>query len=450
MMKKGSSERGQALILIVFGIIALVGMTALTIDGGNAYSDRRNAQNTADTSALAAALAKVKNQDYTNAALARAASNGYNNNGTSSIVQVYNPPQSGTYAGNSEYIQVIITSNVETYFAPVIGIQQITNKVEAIARAKPGDVNAPFFNGAALVALKQTGSGTFNANGNVTAVIRNSGIFSNSASNCGANFNGNVNVTVDTSISAAGTVCKNGNVKITGAIQNGQGQMPYPPSISAPIIDAPCTGNGYKSGNIYFPGNYSGISINGNNNITLAPGNYCLTSDFTVNGNTTLTANNVTITMTNGSFSLNGNSNMNCNNFVFYAKQGSFTVNGNNKFTCTEATFRLDTNSITWNGNATINLSAQTSGMFKGLLIYMPYGNSNSLTLNGNSGNTITGTIMAPSADVTINGNSGTTGYHSQIVGYTITLNGNSNTNMYWDATENFTANQPAIVELTK
>ena len=55
-MKKINSQRGQALILIALAVVGLVGFTALTIDGGLVLSDRRNAQNTADTSVLAAAL----------------------------------------------------------------------------------------------------------------------------------------------------------------------------------------------------------------------------------------------------------------------------------------------------------------------------------------------------------------------------------------------------------
>ena len=57
-MKHSKHEKGQALILIVLAIFGLVGLTGLTIDGGNAYSDRRHAQNAADAAVLAAALAK--------------------------------------------------------------------------------------------------------------------------------------------------------------------------------------------------------------------------------------------------------------------------------------------------------------------------------------------------------------------------------------------------------
>ena len=56
MKSMRKSERGQVLVIMAFGMFALLGMTALAIDGGNAYSDRRHAQNAADTAALAAGL----------------------------------------------------------------------------------------------------------------------------------------------------------------------------------------------------------------------------------------------------------------------------------------------------------------------------------------------------------------------------------------------------------
>ncbi len=59
-MKLKSSERGQALVLIAFAAVGLFAFTALAIDGSRVYSDRRHAQNAADTSALAAALARIR------------------------------------------------------------------------------------------------------------------------------------------------------------------------------------------------------------------------------------------------------------------------------------------------------------------------------------------------------------------------------------------------------
>ncbi|MEJ2303473.1 MAG: Tad domain-containing protein [Anaerolineales bacterium] len=52
-VNNSSSERGQALILLVFAAVALLGFTALAIDGGMVYADRRHAQNAADAASLA-------------------------------------------------------------------------------------------------------------------------------------------------------------------------------------------------------------------------------------------------------------------------------------------------------------------------------------------------------------------------------------------------------------
>src|SRR5512135_615887 len=83
-------QRGQALILIVLAIVGMVGLTGLAIDGGNAYSDRRHAQNAADTSALAAALRIIHNQtDWQQAGLIQAQANGYPAAGPDSTVNVY-------------------------------------------------------------------------------------------------------------------------------------------------------------------------------------------------------------------------------------------------------------------------------------------------------------------------------------------------------------------------
>ena len=48
------NERGQALALIALSVVVLLGFSALAIDGGMIYADRRHAQNAADASALAA------------------------------------------------------------------------------------------------------------------------------------------------------------------------------------------------------------------------------------------------------------------------------------------------------------------------------------------------------------------------------------------------------------
>jgi len=216
-------ERGQALIIIAFSIIALVGMVGLAIDGGTKFSDRRHAQNAADTAAMAAALAKVDaliagvsdNSPTTSApttcpppsgvlaspvcdalqlaGLDRADSNGYGNNLSSNTVKIYSPPISGYYStilDKDDYVQVIIDSSINTTFSRVFGFNQFKNHVEAVSLAKPGYTLAE---GAMIISYdpdpncSTTGTGGYSVqvNGSSTVNLDGGGIFLNSDETCG-------------------------------------------------------------------------------------------------------------------------------------------------------------------------------------------------------------------------------------------------------------------------
>src|SRR5919205_1238235 len=84
-MKPRLQERGQALVIIALAVVGLFGFSALAIDGSRVFSDRRNAQNAADTAALSAALAKIRAEDYVQAAELRAQDNGYVNDANSTV-----------------------------------------------------------------------------------------------------------------------------------------------------------------------------------------------------------------------------------------------------------------------------------------------------------------------------------------------------------------------------
>lgn len=170
MKPKLFTERGQALVIIALMVIGLFGIVALAIDGSAKFSDRRHAQNAADTATMAAALERatalrdgVSNNSPTTgspttcpppagvlpspvcvalltAGLNRADSNGYDNNLVTNEVDIHNPPVSGIYSdctstlfNCNNYIQVNITSHVTTYFARVIGIEQTHNIVSSVA-----------------------------------------------------------------------------------------------------------------------------------------------------------------------------------------------------------------------------------------------------------------------------------------------------------------------------
>lgn len=473
------SEKGQALVLIALAAVGLFGFAALSIDGGMVFSDRRHAQNAADTAALAAALARVRAASNPDAAAvtagtARAFTNGYATD-SNSTVEVHICDETGITceglpagAEPADYVQVKIISIVNTTFARIIGRQTVTNVVTAVAKAKVGGL-APLFDGSALVALAPTGSDTVNGHGNVWLDVNNSGVFDNSNSNCAMSESGNIDYEVDTAYNVVGTHCpsSNPNAQYIGQVQPGAEQVQYPPDLDIPTPSITCSGNGSVTPDAtpgfytIHPGNFnSGLTINGGTYRFAGNGQFCFHGNVSINGNSKVTANYADILITSGSFSMNGNSTFTCSYLLVHIDGGSgMHFNGNGSNVCDGVTFFAETGSVTWNGNVANTFKAPYESPthpigsypeYQNLLIYMPHGNSSPLTINGNAGNQLTGSIIAVSSNVTISGNSGTTGLNSSITGYTITLAGNSNTTINYLPEQQFTQLDPSALGLTK
>ena len=188
------SERGQALVLITLAAIGLFAFAALAIDSSRAYSNKRHAQNAADTAALAGALSYAREATTTNietVALARAASNGYENiagdPSTVVTVTVTDVPKPADCPGKAKGkdITVTIDSYINATFAKIIGRETLAGGATATARAC-GFKFVPLFDGHAVVGLNNNVSpscalafDTGNSS-SVTWRVEGGGIFSNS------------------------------------------------------------------------------------------------------------------------------------------------------------------------------------------------------------------------------------------------------------------------------
>jgi len=402
MNRKGLSERGQALILIALAAIGLFSFAALAIDGSAAFSDRAHAQNAADTAALAAALTKIRGGDWVQTGLARAGTNGYQNDGQSSIVHVHCPPENGPYAGNHEYVEVVIESNIQTTFGRVVGVNQVHNQVEAVTHVEPPKT-ASLYSGAAMVALKPNGRGAFRSHGtNETSVI-GSGIFVNSNDSCAFEQVGNSEIDTLAGIRIVGGACLHGSITPADAITPGAVPVPYPPENLPP--EPTCPQNAVQNSSTLSPGNWSG-TFPPRGVTHLQSGIYCVDGMFMVNAHDLLTGDGVLIYMRSGN--------------------------------------------VHWDGHAQINLTAPTSGPYAGLLLYMPMSNDEGVIINGNSDSSFVGTFLAPASDIQVNGTAGTEGYHSQIIGYTIDLIGTADMRIEYDQNENLIVPYPPRLELVE
>lgn len=465
-MKQKSTERGQALILIAFAALGLFAFTALAIDGSRVFSDRRHAQNAADTAVLAAALSKIRADPPETgdtvaeaAGLARAASNGFDD--TNSNVQVHNcaepnltPPCQGLPAGAdpAEYLQVVIRLTTKTTFTRVIGRTEIPSIVSAVARAEPGGPG-PVGGGAALSAMSPHDEKAVYGHGNFNLDINNSGIFDNSDHNCAFTVSGSAgSYSVDTAFSVvSGKKCLNGFPTLNGPLKTAP-QIPYPPRIDVLTPSIVCTGvSVYDADNrTYSAGNHGTLNVP-NGTVTFAPGNHCFNGGVNISGNTNIIAFNTNFLISSGEFRSNANGTFTCNNMLVYINGGTgFRINGNSVNNCKGVTFFAETGDVSWNGNPIINFDAPNWGPYKGLLIYMPYGNNSPLTVNGNSSQTLTGSIVAVSSPITVSGNSGTFALNSAIMGYTVSLAGNGNIRIDYEPDDQFEQIDPTLLQMTK
>jgi Flp pilus assembly protein TadG len=402
-------KRGQALIVIALALVGLVGMMGLVVDGGNAFNDRRRAQNAADAAALASAHARLTGGDMVNAALASAAENGYNNDGVSNVVVLYTPPRDGPHAGDIEYMQIIITSHVNTYFAKVIGTDKITNNVEATARTKSAEVK-PLLNGLAVISLAPTSKCinqlSFWVHGEATLDITGGGVFVNSNNPTCAlveQGNGSIRVAGDYSIDVVGGASIQKMRLISPAVSVGASPISYPPPFFMPKVgcggEAEILEDGVTMTSGSWNGDFPPVGVT-----KLGSGVYCLDHGMNITGD----------------------------------------LEGHN------VTFKVVKGDVRFGNGANILLDAPNAGDHKGLLLYLPMENNSRVVLNGAAGSIIKGTILAPASHILIKGMESDRGFHSQIIGYTIEADGTSNVVIVFNPDQNFQSLSMPEVQLSE
>jgi hypothetical protein len=423
MKNNRSTEGGQAMVLLVLGVVVLLGFTALAIDGGMVYSDRRNAQMASDASSLAGGAAAALYMDnhhviYGNftcestgvinaqnstdpdnpgailAAINRADDNNYtidddisDNHGVTTECGI---EDHGGWFDKYIDIKTMITKDTQTSFAQFIFKGLMRNTVEAVTRVRP---RSPAVFGHAIVALNpaacqgnQNGAGF---SGDVDTHVTGGGIFSNGCLQVNGNGTGEVQVT-------------DGTINYGGQVQNPDQFNPAPEPTdplppSAYEIPAPDCSQGW---------NGTGNQLEARSPLT--PGLYCVTENLRLNGGE-FSGNGVTIVMLDGELKING--------------------------------------------NVEVDLRAPSSypdpaPAMAGVLIYVPKTNTNPVTLNGTSDSYFEGTVYAPSSTIIFEGTGGSDNYHTQFIGWNVKAGGTSDIDVVFSAPQQYS--RPAMLELYK
>jgi Flp pilus assembly protein TadG len=396
------SEKGQALILIVLAAIGLFAFSALAIDGSVAFSDRRHAQNAADSAALAGALAYVRENNIHDVAQARTTDNGYDGGIKSDVTVTTTPVAAGSNKcpDNTSGMEVTVTivSYVDTTFARVIGRNSLVNTVSATSLGCDFH-QAALFDGSAIVGLKpDTTGGCAIDTGNSNAkswTTRGGGVFSNG---CLEHPNGTLNVPNDKCITTVGNANTSGGGTHTCVHENlgAAASYAFPADIAEMMPPDPCTGT-------ITNGRYAaGGKVPANGQTTFDNDIFCISDFSTLNAHILL--NNATLYVTDESFSTR------------------FNGGGNTGFFGT----------------------ATSSGVYQGYYMIIKLLSKAAadrcdqyFDFRGNGNLQMVGTILAPSTCVDYRGNS--TGYstHSQIILYQFTGNGNSTIDVTYQADEN-------------
>ena len=432
---KQQKENGQALVLLVFGIAVLLGFTALAIDGGMLYADRRNAQNGADAASLAgggagALYLENNNVNWLNwscsnsavlnamataraSAIGRAGDNSYtidsnvsDKNGVTTRCE--NGINRISYIDKYIDIETFITADTRTSFAQVIFGGPLRNTVNAITRIRP---RAPLAFGHAIVGTNnQPCSGNSNGvslGGNNTIRVNGGGIYSNGCMDGDGNAF-NVEVTNGTVVYAGEGGNNLENVSPSPV------HAPY--SIPDDAFEVPppdCTGltarTQHSGDTILYPGVYTNIKLT-HGPLELKPGLYCFTGSPSA------------INVTGGD--------MTANNVTLYALNGEIKITGGEH-----------------------HLSAYPVGTkdadpaIPGILIYLARGNTHSVTMEGNEATFYLGTVYAPDGNIEVlgTGDIGST-FFTQLIGSNVKVSGDALIDINFNGGQNY--QRPASLEL--
>ena len=435
--KSHQTEQGQVLVFFSIILVVLLGFSALAIDGGMLFSDRRHAQNAADSASLAGASAAAyymrshavnynsficgtSGTTYTEVsaeleAINRAASNDYvidgdlsDNHGVDIVCEI-----TDMLSYEDKHLDVItkITRDTQSNFAHLIYDGPLRNEVEAVVRVYPP---APLAFGKAIIALNDSAcSGNtygviFSGTSNTT--VTGGGVWSNGClTGNGTSFNVTVNNGgVGFSGSSAGTLTNinPAPVYIPSKIPDHSVLIDEPSCAGLPDRTVPNTGDATLE-----PGVYDEIKWPGGA-LTLNPGLYCITG-------------------TKG-IEINGGS-----------------VDGDG------VTLFLTTGGVTINGNVSpVDLRApeespDPSPAMAGVLIFMAYGNDETISVTGNSTSFYLGTVFAPDGDLYFSGASGTEPtFNTQLVGNNVEVSGGATIDINFNDDENF--EKPPYLDLQK
>ena len=127
------NDSGLALVTVAIGMLLLVSLAAVAVDGSNLYRERGDAQNAADLAAYAAAYDDCTGgADPVAVGVAQAAANGFTHDGVDTIV---------TVAEEGSDWRATVDTTINGFFSKALGADTISTHATALASCTTSVVN---------------------------------------------------------------------------------------------------------------------------------------------------------------------------------------------------------------------------------------------------------------------------------------------------------------------
>jgi hypothetical protein len=397
-----SRRRGQVVLLVAIGLVALIGALAFAFDAGVLLQQHRRVQVTAEAAAMAGATDLFANYrtglgvDVSGtakaSALLTAKANGFDNDDPNVTVTINMPPASGPYTGEDGYIEVIVESRLDRGFSAIFGSSQLPVQGRAVARGIYPEVTD------AILVLDLFADSAFSASGSGTVNVVGAPIHVNSNHPQAAVSSGGGWVQADpTNIVGGYTVNGSSGGGFAGTVNTGVRATPDPlrhlPPPDPSSLTVQSTTNLQLAGAQTYtlsPGVYQGgITITGQANVVMEPGIYYIEG---------------------GGFTFGGQGNLFGEGVMIY---NAPTSNSENQGI-----------SISGAAGGSVTLSPPIGGTYHGITLFQDRTSTIDMNIEGNGNFDITGVFYAANALLKVKGN-GDSAVGSQYISRFLDLGGN-------------------------
>lgn len=394
MRSRHLGEKGQILAGTAIAMVAMLALAALALDGSLAFETRRRAQTAADAAAVAAAVELKKGGSDSDAIATgrkQAKRNGFENGVNGVSVTIHNPPTSGEYAGNDDYVEAIVNETRNSMLLRALkgGFNTTTAGGRAVAGPGDGDV--------CILVTHPTDSRTLSMSGSASIIAPNCTVAVNSSDSRALNTSGSACIDAK----AINVVGNYSGSCFTPAPDAGAAETEDPfVDLPSPSFDSTCL--------------FTNKVISSSTPIaqrTLNPGTYC--GGLTISSAPGVKFNPGLYIMKGGGFKSSG---------------GSTTLQGTGVTFYLTGTTGFPYDAVVISGGGTVNLSAPTSGEWEAILFYQDRNivSTKVNTISGGSTMNVEGSLYFPTTNLVYTGGSTNHGAYTVIVAYRLTLTGPS------------------------